>query len=99
MVAAREIAGEESIAATRIGIAADIANRPLREPVAACVLQLLLVRRLNGAVRMALLGGQSQEMCGVNGGAATRRRRFCDGFLTRALRRRPSDGWECAEYI
>ncbi len=86
-VDARDVAGDESITATRIGIAANVVNRLFRKLALAWLelvwLELVwleLVRRFNGAVSMASLGEQSQEMCGSNGAAATRQKRFCDAF-------------------
>src|SRR6185437_2774094 len=72
-----DVAGSDSIAATRIATAPNIVNR------SACRLarvRLARVRRFNDAVGMESLGERTHEMCAPGGTSATRSRRFCGAF-------------------
>src|SRR6185437_15307683 len=82
-----DVAGSDSIAATRIATAPNIVNR------SACRLALVRlalvrlarvrlarVRRFNDAVGMESLGERTHEMCAPGGTSATRSRRFCGAF-------------------
>ena len=69
---AREVAGDASITAARIGSEARAEIRLARE--------MRLVRRFDRAVFMASVDERSNEMCGQNGVPATRPGRFCDAF-------------------
>src|SRR6185437_9022132 len=87
-----DVAGRDSIAATKIATAPNIVNRSacrlalVRLALVRLALvrlarvRLARVRRFNDAVGMDSLGERTHEMCAPGGTSATRSRRFCGAF-------------------